>query len=138
MLDRTLDFGLEATAPEAVHRTRDWQRLALLAACGFVAGIIAAVVAAFPQETDILSVIAAIATGAASLLVAVALLRLVDAIVLRRWLSLRADDIASMNANTRRMLESRNPEVAARAARLDAGELLDRALSGRDRQRTEN
>ena len=129
MLDRDLDFGLEATAPETVHTTRDWQLLALLAACGFVAGVIAGVVAAFRQETGVLSVITAIATVAATLLVAVALVRLVDAMVLRRWLSLRADNIASMNAKTRRILQSRNPEVAARAARLDAGELLDRALA---------
>ncbi len=138
MPDCALDFGLEATAPETVRRARDWRRLALLTTCGLVAGVVAAVVTAFRHEIDILSAITAIATVAAALLVAVALLRLVDAMVLRRWLSLRADTIASMNTNARRTLQSRDPEVVARAERLDAGESLDRALRDRDSQRMQN
>jgi hypothetical protein len=60
-----------------------------------------------------------------------ALLQVVDVIVLRSQISRQTQRIASVNEATRRMLEARDPDVAARAARLDAGELLDRSLRER-------
>jgi hypothetical protein len=75
--------------------------------------------------------VTAVALVAGAFIVAAAVLQFIDVIVLRVQISRQTQRIAHVNELTRRMLEARAPDVAARAGRLDAGELLDRSLRER-------
>jgi uncharacterized membrane protein YeaQ/YmgE (transglycosylase-associated protein family) len=131
MLERASETWHERSLSSAAYRVSDWRRLTLLLVCGFVAGIVASVVARTDHDAGVLPLVTAVAIVVGAFIVAAALLQFVDLIVLRAQVSRQTQRIASVNDATRRMLEARDPDVAARAARLDARELLDRSLRER-------
>src|SRR5271166_4790101 len=102
-----------------VQVTNDWQRLLLLVACCLVAGLTALVVARSRGEVTWLHVVATIATISAGIVVAVALLRVIDTLEVvrhRRWRSLQSK--AALD-DARRKLEAEYLGIEARAAKID-------------------
>ena len=126
-------------APSAGDTTRgtpDWQRALLLAACCAVAGVTALVVEQSHREITLLSALTATGTIAAGVVVAAALLRLIDVLASRRQLQLSAHRSGAALDMARHVLEQRHPDVAARAARLDTISLVNHALHQQDRAET--
>jgi hypothetical protein len=117
---------------DAAHLTRDWQQLLQLGACCIVAGITALVVAQSPREVTPLYLLTTIGAIAAGVVVAVALLRLIDVLALRRQIQWKSRHAEITLDTARHLLEAGHPDIGARAVRIDAKTLLERALRQRE------
>ena len=115
-----------------VRITDDWQRLLLLVACCLVAGLTALVVARSRGEVTWLHVVATIATISAGIVVAVALLRVIDTLEVareRRWWSGQSKESLD---DARRKLEGEYPGIEERAIKIDPRSLVDKILKRHD------
>ncbi len=126
MLDQALDPQRPSTSDPAEQRSFEWQRSALLATCGAVAAIVAKVVADSSDQTSWRSLASVVGTIFVTFIVAAGVLRVVDAIALRQRIFARSRRTGRLAEETRRLLVARDPEVEARAARIDAAGLVDR------------
>ena len=112
--------------------TGDRQRLLLLAACCLVAGLTALVVARSHGEVTWLHVVSTIATISAGIVVALALLRVIDTLEVARergWWSGQSKESLD---DGRRKLEAEYPGIEERAAKIDPRSLVDEILKRSD------
>ena len=136
MLTGALKSRPARSAGDTTRGAPDRQRAALLAACCAVAGVTALVVEQSHREITLLSAFTATGTVSAGVVVAAALLRLIDVLASRRQLQLSAHHSEATLDTARHVLEQRHPDIAARAARLDTMSLVDRGLHQQDRAET--
>ena len=132
MPTRALELQPVASGGDAAYLTRDWQQLLQLGACCIVAGITALVVAQSPREVTPLYLLTTIGAIAAGVVVAVALLRLIDVLALRRQIQWKSRHSEITLDAARHLLEAGHPDIGARAAQIDAKTLLERALRQRE------
>ena len=136
MLDNALDQRSRSAMHDTMRHGWEWQRFALVATCGGVASVIAEIIATVSAEganpAIAVSLLLDLGIVAAAFVLAAAVLRMVDAIMLHRQVRDMAAQGEPVGDETRRLLEARHPGTAARAAALDAATLLDRALHPRN------
>jgi len=131
MLDQALDPQRPSTSDPAERRSFEWQRLALLGTCGAISGIIATVVAEGAHPPRWSSLASIVGTIFATFIVAAGVLRVVDAIAARQQIFASSRRSGLLGEETRRLLVARDPEVEARAARIDAADLVGRVVKER-------
>lgn len=131
MPDSALGSWDGSKTSNSVFWTHDWRGQAVTFAFGLVTGVAAHLIVRSGTGFSVLSLLTTIGAVIGAWLVAIALLRFIDAMVRSRERSLRADRVAFANEASRKVLEVRTPGVAGQASAMDADALVDRKLSPR-------
>jgi hypothetical protein len=127
-----LDLKPRLSDAQADQHSFELGRIGLIVACAVIA-LIAGYVGGGVRDADSWAALASkFFIVAVALILAVALLRIVDMINLRRRVSKQAERSRAFSNRFRELLEMQSPGVAQRARKIDAEALIDRALQKED------
>lgn len=119
--------------PRLPDTRADWYsfelgRIGLIVACAVIAWIAGYVGGGVRDADSWVALASKFSIVTVALIVAVALLRIVDMINLRLRVSQQAERSRAISKQFRKLLETQSPGVAERAGKIDAEALIDRAL----------